>query len=343
MNLPADQYFIEKGNIKSNFINSFSILVKRKPISLLFLSFLFSIAFQLPGWPEIFSYVNGHQMTDRSVYERMVTGFDLPTDYISEYSLIMYFSAEFLWNMFLSYLNRSIGLSVDQIFFLITTMVIWRISFEIASRAGWIYTLLLMNPLIIDYAFSQLRIAFAIFIISFFWTGQRGKVITFFAYAVCASIHTSIFLFAIMHFSVNKFFDSRFKNLIMLCLTGFLIAILVGPLREAVLGAIGDRRAEYHDMSSTFYYLFFWILMWFFCLFRWKDIMASADGRYALIILSIVIVNAFTGGYSTRFIAAAFPSLVISMNKWPSKPVSLITLLFIPYASLQWLFWLRVI
>lgn len=343
MNLSDIQSFDKEENFKKDFLVSFSIFVKRKPLSLIFFSFLFSIVFHFPGWPEIFTHVNGYPMVDRAIYERMVIGFDLPTDYIIEYNAITYFSTEFLWNTLISYLNRAIGLSTNQIFFLISVIVIWRFSFEIASRAGWVYVILLLNPLVVDYAFSQLRLAFAIFIISFFWMGRRGRILTVIVYAVCASIHTAIFLFGFMHFAVNKFCDVKLRNLLILCLTGFLISIIIGPLREAILGAFGDRRAEYHDMSSTFYYLFFWILMWFFHILRWKDSMASLDGRYVLIILSIVLVNAFTGGYSTRFLAAAFPSLIIAMSKWPSKPISLITLLFIPYASLQWLFWLRVI
>jgi hypothetical protein len=154
------------------------------------------------------------------------------------------------------------------------------------------------------------------------------------------AIHTAVPLFAIMHFAANKFTASTRMNSLALCLTGVLIATAIGPFREVILGAVGDRRAEYYDVSSTAAYLSFWIVMWVLLLYRWKDTMTSIDARYALIILSIVAMNVFTGGYSSRFIAAAFPSLVITMSHWRSKPFSLITLLFVPYASLQWVYWL---
>lgn len=43
----------------------------------------------------------------------------------------------------------------------------------------------------------------------------------------------------------------------MLFAVGAFISLLIGPLREALLSAIGDRRAEYHDMSSSLLYSLF--------------------------------------------------------------------------------------
>lgn len=304
---------------------------------------IFSLLFQIPGWPEIFEKINFYPMIDRTVYKIKIITYNLSTDYIFDFDLLSYFTREWLWNSSIAYLNRQVGLNPDQIFFIVTTIVIWRFAFEIASRANWLCILFLINPLVIDFAFSQLRLAFAMAILSFFWSGQRGRFITIVAYMVCTSIHTATILFAIMHFSANRFSAPTRKNLTILCLTGTVIALAIGPFREIVLSGLEDRRATYSDMSSSTTYLLFWVLMWMLLLSRWKYSVVNFDGRYSIIVLSIVAVNIVTGGYSTRFIAAAFPSLIITMVKWPSKPVSLVLMIFMPYSILQWFYWLRLV
>lgn len=305
-------------------------------------TFLFALLYQTPDWPSIFQQVYHYPMIDRAVYENALIQHNLPVDYILDFEGLRYFTFEWLWNASLAYLNRDLGLRPDQIFFFITTLVLWRFSFEVSMRVGLIYVPLLLNPLIVDFAFSQLRLAAAIGIISFFWRNQRGLALTIFAYVSCISIHTSVLLFAVMHLSANIFAKPRILNLAILILVGLSISAAIGPLRGALLGAVGDRRSGYYDMSSSIAYLSFWLLLWILLLARWRDSMRSIDSRYAIVILSILALNTVTGGYSTRFIAAAFPALLVSMVEWKSKPVSLALIIFIPYSFLQWLYWLRV-
>lgn len=325
-------------------INNMLIIIynARGYILTYFSLFLFSILYQIPNWPEIFKSIYGYPMIDRTIYEVAILYYNLPIDYIFYYDLISIFTREFLWNAALAYLNRSVGLAPEQIFFVISTFVIWRFSIEIVYRAGWIYLPLLVNPLIVDFSFSQLRLSCAIAIISFFWRGQRRFVPTFIAYVLCTSIHTAIFLFALMHLVANIFHKPTIFNLMVLILTGFAISIATGPMREIILGAAGDRRAEYYDMSSSAVYLLFWVIMLLLILINFRNIIYSLDIRYAIIILSIVLLNIFTDGYSTRFIAAAFPSLIISMGIYGAKPINPIIVIFIPYSILQWLYWLRI-
>lgn len=294
----------------------------------------------MPDWPYIYLRIYGLPMTDRNVYQLKIITNNLVTDYIYYWDTISYLSREFLWNYIISYMYKDIGLSIETIFFSITLFVLWRIAVDITSRIGIYYIIFIFNPLIVDYAFSQMRLALAIAILSFFWRGQRGRAVTVIAYAVCTSIHTAVSLFAVMHFVSNRFVAPKRTNLLVLCITGLLIAAAIGPLREAILGAIGDRRAEYSDMSSSMLYLSFWVVMLGALLFNWKDTMNSVDGRYSIIILSIVVMNLITGGYSTRFIAAAFPSLLIAMcNSQKNWIIPIFTL----YAIAQWMYWFKLI
>jgi hypothetical protein len=255
----------------------------------------------------------------------------------------MFFTYEWLWNASLAFLNRSLRLTPEQIFSIISTLVIWRFTYEIATRAGWLYVLLLINPLVVGFAFSQLRLAAAISVISFFWRGQNGVLRTIAVYVIATSIHTAILIFAVMHLAAHFLNKEKALHISLLILTGFLVSIAIGPLREMILSAVGDRRAEYHDMSSSLSYLSFWLALWSMLIFRWRSVIRHLDGRYAIVILSIVLFNVLFDGYSTRFIAAAFPSLIIAMARWRSIPISLSVALFVPYTVMLWLYWFRVL
>lgn len=307
----------------------------------LLVSLGFSIALCVIDWPGIFYSIYGYPMVDRAVYSAKILYYSLTTDYIFDYTIVGYFTAEWVWNSSLAMLNRELGLSPDQIFAVISLFVVWRFSFEIAHRIGWGYMFLLINPLVVTFAFSQLRLAVAIGMVSLVWTGRRSRLVTIATYIVCASIHTGIILFAIMHLAAHLFSTASRAHFASLCATGLLMATAIGPLREVILGAIGDRRAEMHDMSSTPLYLSFWIVMWMYLANRWREVMYSLDGRYSVIVLSVVVMNLFTGGYSTRFIAAAFPSIVIAMGSVSSVRPGILVLAFIPYALFQWYYFLR--
>jgi hypothetical protein len=303
---------------------------------------LFALVFQLPQWPDIFESVYGFPMRDREVYLRQIIFYDLPTDHLHHFDLMMYATYEWLWNQSLSYLNRQMHLDPEQIFSIITTLVIWRFTYEIASRAGWVYVIFLVNPLIIDFAFSQMRFALAMSLVSFFWRGEASRSLTVAGYVVASSIHTTVLLFAVMHFAAHWLKGKKIAHLFLLIGVGFAISTAIGPLRELILTAVGDRRAEYRISSSTFAYLSYWLALWTMLVSNWRTTMMTLDGRYAVIILSIVALNFVYEGYSTRFIAAAFPSLVVLMAISRSAPFSIRLALFIPYSILQWLYWLRI-
>ncbi len=91
-----------------------------------------------------------------------------------------------------------------------------------------------------------------------------------------------------MHFAAHFFHKMTRMHTFCLILVGFLISTAISPLREQLLKAVGDRRAVYVDMSSSVAYLSFWLGLWFALLLRWRNTLQTLDGRYAVIILSIL-------------------------------------------------------
>ncbi|AZI36359.1 hypothetical protein EGO55_10680 [Caenibius tardaugens NBRC 16725] len=284
-------------------------------------------------------------MVDRAVYENLLLTRNLVIDYIHDFTPIMYFTFEWSWHSLLAYLNRVVGLSADQIFFLITTFILWRFSFDVLTKIGWQYLPLLINPLVVNFAFSQLRTALAIALISFVWRGQRGIGLTVVIYILATTIHTAMIIFLICHIASHLFKNNNYFNFLALASIGAAIAIAIGPLREMILSTINDRRTDYLDMASSAAYLSFWILLLLFhgVIFKFRNRIMSLDARYSITILSIVAINILTGGYSTRFIAASFPSLLISMKDLGGNRSRMIFSIFIPYTIILWMYWFRIL
>ena len=146
-----------------------------------------------------------------------------------------------------------------------------------------------------------------------------------------------------MHFAAHFFHKTTRMHTFCLILVGFLISTAISPLREQLLTAVWDRRAVYVDMSSSVAYLSFWLGLWFALLLRWRNTLQTLDGRYAVIILSILVMNVIFSGYSTRFVAAAFPSLLIAMAEFRSKPPQILIGIFSAFSLLQWLYWFKIL
>lgn len=304
---------------------------------------IFAAFYQMPNWPELFEQISGHPMVDRSVYERMLLEQDLPTDRLQDFTIVQLFSLEWLWNAGLSVATRYVGATPDEVFTIISLIFLWRFAVETAYRAGLISILLLINPLVVDLAFSQLRLALALAIMCLCYRGQFGRIGTVVGYTLCASIHTAIVLFAAMHFAASRPHNKlSWGWAVLLVALGVSVSLATGPFRDEILQVVGDRRIDYHDMSSSLMYLSFWFLMWAFLVLKYPETLSASDSRYALIVLSVVVANIFTGGYSTRFIAASFPWLISTMCSWPSKPQGMMALVFIPYAIFQWAYWFNV-
>lgn len=129
----------------------------------------------------------------------------------------------------------------------------------------------------------------------------------------------------------------------MLLVVGCATSIILGPARFYLLSIIGDRRAEWQDLSSSFQYLSFWIVYFGLVLYNWKGTLNSYEGRVTFIVLAFISTSLVTESYSTRVISALFPFLIISMSQWNLTRLNIPLYLFIPYAFAQWLYWLRLI
>jgi len=302
-------------------------------------------------WEEIFRAVNGYGFIDKGVYSDYFLNQTSVLDYKEFSGVLSYVSNEFLWHYAIGWLVSNTGILIDYVFLTISCIALLVFGLLLAKWQG-IYALpLLVNPLVIDFAFSQYRLALAISILgAAYLLHGRYRTISFVLVLASLFIHSGTTLFILIYAAVwvANWLSVRFQAgcsavFLMLFAVGAFISLLIGPLREILLSAIGDRRAEYHDMSSSLLYSLFWIALLIPFYLNRRYLVTLDYARYALVIASIVFVNVFHGGYSTRFLAAAFPCLVSTILSLNGAMKIMVTALFIAYAMLQWLYWLRIL
>lgn len=308
---------------------------------------VFSLIYVSIPWPSIFENIYHYPMIDRRVYTAQVLRSNDIIDLSKYYTSISYFSNEYLWHVLIRFLNRAVGLGPEAIFWCMSLITIFAFSLTVARAVGLSFVIFLLNPLIVDLAFSQLRISVAASLAMLLASFYLNRPMRAFAVAAALSmLHTGSILFFFVG-GVAKWAAAKtswvrsYLGLLPLFVIGVMISILIGPARETVLGLVRDRRATYQDMSSTGLYLTFWIGLLCVLAFRWKAIANRFEIAFAITILSLVAGNLVTGGYSTRFIAVAFPFLIISMASLDGIYRSAVLSLFCFYALYQWLYWLR--
>jgi hypothetical protein len=326
------------------------IIPHRKYLHLSALLF-FVVAMMLIQWPVIFENIYGHGFTDRNTYKNYFLNGESVLIYKKFEGVVAYITDEFLWHYLIGTAATSLGISIELVFHVITITCLCVFGAIIISKRRPLALLLLINPLVIDFAFSQLRLALAISILGAAYVLKtRYRLITL-IFVICSLfIHTASMIFIIIYVALrvvdslaNQLNYGYWVRFALLCLIGFSISIAIGPLREAMLSAIGDRRADYPDMSSTLAYSSFWVFLLFAIGSRAKSLMKEEYQQYSVVILSIVTMNIFHGGYSARFLAASFPFLISTVLSFRGVYGLMMLFLFIFYAILQWLYWLRLV
>ena len=332
---------------------------------------LLAILFLLVPWEQI----QGREFWDRQVFhEQLVSGGSL-IDNMDSFNIGYFFVNEVMWDAFSRWLIESIGLPVEIFFLMISFITIYTFIRFIGTRHGILATFFLVNPLIIDLAFSQLRIAFAISLM-IIAIDIKTPPIKLLLLVFSMFIHTALALFVGVFFLSSyfikskrvRFFFGRSPTLFVL-IVALAVSFVVGPVREIILNLIGDRRASYDAEIASLMYSSFWFFYAFIILILMKgrrvsDISVLMGITWVLVYLFVTLY----GVYSLRFLSVAFPFIVSTMFVFISGGVdrndmqrvkcwqyffisgviqkqcilsSLLILLFIVYAAIQWYYWIN--
>jgi hypothetical protein len=309
---------------------------------------IFSIVYALIPWQ---SFSGTGAFEDRSVYHEKISQNIFVSDEKELTNVFDFFTNEIVWDLGLKYISQSISVDTEFLFFCISALTIFVFSVWLAKPFGIASLILLINPLIVDFAFSQLRSAFAFCLLAIaFWLWRQkfrasGVCVT----VVAAFIHSIIPLIILIYISANLIAHNNRNNqysrsAMLSILLGVVFVIMLGPMRSVILTSIGDRRVDYQSASISLSYMSFWI-------FAAGALMISKGSaeyqhtRTTLTNLSIILVTIFVGLAlsnlpSARFLVILYPIIMQSMlmTEAPIK-LSLISA-FIFYTTMQWIFWL---
>ncbi len=300
-------------------------------------------------WPEIVLSGKLELLWDRQVYENQITTGENILKYQDFSSAASYFTSEYTWWYLIQTLQNGAMPFGYQIFFqLITTIYLSSAAIIVYKRCGILPLVFMASPLIFDLAYSQLRSALAITVLyAVYIFFRRSAVVALVLCLFAATIHTTMVLFLAIYILCLLTAEddapfSRWSPELRLALVlgaGFLMGLVIGPLRETLLSLIGDRRAHYQDLSSSALYLSFWVGLLGLFLMDYRNILRTVEGRFSLFILALVSVNIFTGSYSLRFLALAYPFFIIAvMGSRPSIRMIAVPALGV-YLALQWYFY----
>lgn len=316
------------------------MLIRIEKIKILY-AFIFSIIFSIIPWENI----RNSPFLDREVYLNYAKyGLNI-LDYKSFDTVFSYVFNEWLWHLIIKNINNYI--SFELFFGFISFSIIFCMSLFLVRKVSFMAPFLLLNPLVIDLAFSQYRICLALVFLSIAFILKNKKFLQILFLIAATLTHTSIIIFIIIYSLIilsNKLISNKIIYIYVLLFLGLLLSFLLSDYVSEVLAYFGDRR-DYSDVeriSSSFLYLFFWIISFFMLLhYNIKNNSFSFYQKYSLLILSMIAGNLIFGGYSTRFLAISFPFIMKAYCETNFKFRAFIFILYFTYLISQWFFWLK--
>ncbi|MFL6717197.1 MAG: hypothetical protein ACJ8G3_12640 [Burkholderiaceae bacterium] len=256
-----------------------------------------------------------------------------------------YFFNEVLWDVMVRGALDTLGIPLDVILGGITFLCLFCFARFVAIRHGLLSIVLLVNPLVIDFAFSQLRMAFAVSLIMLGITMRRRAALYLMLVLSCC-IHTAMMLFILMYLvSVQVSLWCRKKNYPISALAyiamagGLIVALMIGPLRGVLLSSVGDRRVEYELAGATLSYASFWIVFLAVTPLQRKGFYTDRFNLLSVACLATFTFATLMGVFAARFVSATFPMLVSALLSLGRPVKDAVLLMYLLYLALQWQYW----
>jgi len=255
-------------------------------------------------------------------------------------------SNELLWEHTVRNLMQWLALDSRDTLRLIAFVSVLSCAAYVKKGSGWIWLLLLFNPFFVDLIMSQCRSAFAISLFYLSLVTNR-KLVAVTVGVASVFIHTSmlpIILFYWIGWGIFKVALIRSKPLIgvlFLIFMGVGVALLMGPLEFLIGGVIdGDRRVgRYIGGGTPFYYSVAWLCLLPVFAFVKPKLNTIPNNAFATTMLSVFGMCFILDLYGTRFVAAAFPSIICSVYRLPIPMKNYTLTGLILFTLVQIIFW----
>lgn len=320
------------------------ILLSKYKITNIIFSFCLALIVALIPW----EVIRSTEYRDLSAYINYINNYENRIYWFDYSTLTSKISYEWGWHYFVDLLNNKLGFSGKYVLLVVSLFILNVTFLLISSTKNKRTCFLVLNPIYIDFAYSQVRSAFAVAIIILsIMAFRRNKLLSLIILIPAFFIHTASFVFVFIFYSAfltNKYLKSQNKKFLIAVFVGLISSIITGPYMSVLLGLIEDRREDYKDLSSPIIYMSFWIILFLFFLIKFlSGKIKNLDNYYfylSISILSMIFINVFLSGYSSRFLAAAMPFLILTISDLRGKYESLVVIGYIFFAIILWIFWL---
>jgi hypothetical protein len=283
---------------------------------------------------------------DRLNYFNYIEYYTNKIDYFDYSNFISYISYEWLWHFIIKVSHEDLGLSTLFILSFLSFFSFTTNFYFLSRKLGFYSSFLLLNPIFVDFVQSQLRLAFAASLaLSAMMVFRHSKLVAVLLIFSTLFIHTGIIIFYIIalfcfFYKIKKIFLSP----VMLVLFGLLVAFVTGPFLGDILAAMDDRRAGYSDMSAPIIYMIFWYILLFYIFLVLSKLKNKSYGdfyvAFGFVILSLIFFGSFLGVYTSRFLAAAYPFVILNIFVAQKFERYIIVSMYLLYTLSAWVFWL---
>ena len=289
--------------------------------------------------------LQGHPFVDNVVYTEHFLHEESIFRYTDFRGAIDYVINEALWEYLVTTLVHSLGIPIAWVFLAISVGCVFVFGLFVSRRHGWAAVILLLNPLMITFAYDQLRLALAFSLVLIAYM-IRSRWIAAALFIPAALIHTSIAVFAGAYFAIRTLVrrvspagQHPYALFGLLTLMGLTVSVMIGPWRSAILGYFGDRRALLTGATnSTLAYSSFWVGLLAVLLLQPRRFLSDEVHAFSVFVLSITAANLVTGGYTLRFLSVGLPMIVASMLDVTLSLRLLTVSLYVIYCGFQWMY-----
>lgn len=305
------------------------------------------LAVQIP-WADL----RGYEFVDRVNYLHYFKYEENLLEYSRFSHWYDYLTNEILWHSAIPYLHKTWDISLPTLFDAIAFFCVFTFVVFLARYQSLLALPLLLNPLLMTFAFDQMRnsLAFSLLLWAFMLPRKLLPAAVLLV-LIAPFLHTSSVLFVLLWLCLTLAIRWQQKGWLPywfylggLVFAGAVLSFASGELLHQILSVLGDRRAErvLGNASSGLLYTLFWIALLGVALTQGRRYGTQIICAYAIVILSFVSFNLVFGGYSLRFLAASLPMLIITMLRTDSRIKPFVVGAFGLYACLQWYYWLKV-
>ena len=299
---------------------------------------VFCVGMLCVPWQELW---NG-KFIDRTVYLNKFTVY-LASPRFFTGSVLSFVINEVFFEKIVMWLAGELHVSLEVIFGAISFLCLFVYSKYLASKHGLIALIFLVNPLIVEFAFSQLRMALAVSLLLLALFRKKQRIVAGVLVALACCIHTAMFL-VVFIFIAAKFVSSHlasrsFRGVVcwmVLIGAGLAVVMVIGPFRGAILSAVGDRRAEYGNVSQSIMYASFWVLLLLMAGTQKRDYFQVEGNAVAIVFLSIYMFATAFNTYNSRFLAASFPFIISAMLSLSLQKRVVTLPAYFLYVGAQW-------